>query len=149
MARTSPLTEVLFNRETHGVQNAALEHQKSPALDPRNVPGPKPPEPPPRPFAATFPIRPPRPRASGGRDGPHRAFSGFIQAEFCPCEFFLGGKAPPQAVRVERLARSRQDGQSAKRGDKGSQLGASGGKDIRVEWTSPEGSRRDMAFILC
>ncbi len=147
MARTSPLTEVLFNRETHGVQNAAVEHQKSPALDPRNVPGPEPPKPPPRTFAPIFPARPPR--ASGGRDGPHKAFSGLIRDEICPCEFLLGGEPPPKTVRIKRLPRSRQDGQSAQRGDKGSQFGASGGKDIRVKWTSPEGSRRDMAFILC
>jgi hypothetical protein len=147
MARTTPLTEVLLNRETQGVQNTAVERHKSPAPAPRNVPGPKPPKPPPRPFAPIFPVRPPR--ANGGRDGPHKAFSGLIRDEIRPCELFLGGKAAPQAVRVERLARSRQDGQSAERGGKGSQLGASGGKGIRVEGTSPEGSRRDMATILC
>ncbi len=149
MARTRPLTEVLFNRETQGVQSAAVELQNPPALATRNVPGPKPPKPPPRPFAPIFPARPPPPRANGGRDGPHKAFSGLIRDEVCPCEFFLGGKPPPKAVRIERLARSRQDGQSAERGDKGSQFGASGGKEIRVKWTSPEGSRRDMASILC
>jgi hypothetical protein len=145
MARTSPLREPSCNRDTHGVQKGTAKLHEALARPRRDKPGPNPSDPPCGPFVPA----PPAPRARGGLEGPQRAVGGRLRVGRPPGAGRVRGEAPPEKFPGKRLARPGQDGKLGQGVDEGSQLGATGGKGVRIVRASPRGWRRAMSTILC